>query len=106
MSYCKLCKKYFLANINEYIKFKDTGPFGFDVVAEVGKMSYRCVCKRCGNKWLSRSEDVAFQFNEPEKYKKQQEFHLNFHEILKKERQRGYSILIYPKTMIPMEYES
>ncbi len=94
MTFCKSCKKLYLENRDEWMKSDDK--HGYEVIQKVGNVSYRCKCNRCGFVWLTRSSDASFQYNEPIKYKAQQEMINKFHKKLVEERKRGYTILSYP----------
>ena len=102
MSYCKPCKKLYLENRTEWLKSEDK--FGYEVIQKVGRLSYRCKCNRCDSIWLTRSADAAFQFNEPEKHKADQALFRQFSKKLIEERRRGFTVLIYPKSITPMEF--
>jgi hypothetical protein len=102
MTYCKPCKKLYLENRAEWLKSEDK--FGYEVIQKVGQLSYRCKCNRCDFIWLTRSTDAAFQFNEPEKHQANQALFRQFSKKLIEERRRGYTVLKYPKSIVPMEY--
>ncbi len=97
MTYCRPCRKYFDDKPEEW-KYYD-GPFGYSVLAKLGKKTYRCVCLRCGHIWRSNSKNAEFQFNQPEVYRKQKDLVDQFYSKLVAERRQGYTLLIYPKTL-------
>jgi hypothetical protein len=95
MARCSICQKTLRERLLNWRQ--DKGPFGFEVVAKVGSSSYKCVCNRCGHTWLSKTKDAAFQFNEPEKHKRMKETLEKNIRRMNKEREQGYTILVYPK---------
>ena len=102
MTFCKSCKKLYLENRDEWLKSDDK--YGYVVLQKVGNLSFRCKCNRCGSVWLTRSSDAAYQYNEPEKYRAEQEMINKFYKKLTEEKKRGFEIHTYPKLIIPSEF--
>jgi len=96
-----MCKKLLRENIREFFNYE--GPFGYKVIEKVGKLSYRCSCNRCGHIWLTRSEDAKFQHEEPQKYFERRKQLEKIVARMNREKKRGYTVLVYPKSINSLE---
>jgi hypothetical protein len=93
MTYCRVCREYFKAHLEEWDNFE--GPYGYAVVAKVGLNSYKCQCYRCGHIWRTNSKHAAFQFNEPRKFNQIKAIMDRFNKKLKNSYDADTDSIIY-----------
>jgi hypothetical protein len=61
MAFCSKCKDSLSHRIARGKETTDAFR-QYEIVEKISEEKYKCLCKRCGNEWVSRSKVVAEDF--------------------------------------------